>query len=156
MAVARKHKKGSKAALKRPAFVSPGNGETARRALNLGQSFTFAWHGLRYLLRSQRNARIHAAAAAAVVAAALLLGLSALEIAIVLVVIGLVFVAELFNTALEALIDLATDEWHPLAKASKDLGAAAVLVAAVLAAVVGLLVFIPHIVEVATQLTRPA
>lgn len=140
--------------MKRPAFASPGNRETARRALSLGQSFAYAWQGVRYFLSSQRNARIHLVAAVVVVAGGLLLSLSALEMAIILVVIGLVFVAELFNTALEAMIDLATDEWHPLAKASKDLGAAAVLTVAILAAVVGLLIFVPHIVEVVTPLIR--
>jgi diacylglycerol kinase len=95
------------------------------------------------LLRSQRNARIHLAITLVVIGVSAWLRLSTGDWALLAVAAALVWTAELINSALEAVVDLATKEWQPLARDAKDLGAAAVLMAAVGAAVVGALVLGP-------------
>ncbi len=110
---------------------------------NRVDSFRHAFAGVWHVLRTQRNAQIHAAATAAVIALGLWLSLGVLEWAVLVVVIGMVWAAEFTNTALEALVDLASPNHHPLAKTSKDVMSAAVLVASITAAVVGLLVMGP-------------
>lgn len=109
------------------------------------QSFTYAWNGLRLVLRGQHNAWIHLCLGAIAVVLGLLLGISALEWCAIVVVIGGVFAAEAFNTALEALADAAVPEQQPGIGAAKDAAAGAVLVAAVTAAVVGAIVFVPRL-----------
>lgn len=103
-------------------------------------AFGYALAGLVTAWRTQRNVRIHAAAAAAVVVAGALLRLSPLAWAVVALAIGLVLTAELLNTALEALVDLVSPQDHPLAKAAKDVAAAAVLVASLAALAVAVCV----------------
>ncbi len=106
-------------------------------------SFRYAIGGLWYMLRTQRNAWIHAAATACVMALGLWLSLSRIEWAILALTIGLVWMAEFTNTALEAVVDLASPDIHSLAKVGKDVGAAAVLVAAFTSVIVGLLILGP-------------
>jgi len=106
-------------------------------------SFRNALSGLGQLLRSQRNARIHLAITLAVITVSGWLRLSTGDWVLLALAAALVWTAELINSALEAVVDLATKEWQPLARDAKDLGAAAVLVAAVGAAVVGVLVLGP-------------
>ncbi|MEL7645058.1 MAG: diacylglycerol kinase family protein [Anaerolineaceae bacterium] len=106
-------------------------------------SFKFAFNGWGYVLRTQKNAWIHMAATALVIGAGIWLGLSRYEWAIILLVIGIVWIAEFLNTALEAILDIASPERHPLARIAKDVGAAAVLSAAVIAIVVGLIILGP-------------
>jgi diacylglycerol kinase len=95
------------------------------------------------MLRTQRNAWIHAIMSTAVFALGLWLGLGRLEWALLFLTIGLVWTTEFVNTALEAVVDLASPDLHPLAKVGKDVAAAAVLVGAATAVVVGLLVLGP-------------
>ncbi len=114
-----------------------------RRASSRLESFGHAFAGCIYMLRTQRNAWIHTCATVAVTALGLWLGLSRLEWAALVLVIGLVWMAEFVNTALEALVDLACPDLHPLAKAGKDVAAAAVLVGAVTSVIVGLLILGP-------------
>lgn len=102
-------------------------------------SFHHAWDGLWYVVRTQRNARIHLMALVLAVGLGMVVGLSRLEWVILVLVIGVVLVAEWFNTAIEATIDLITIQHHPLAKAAKDTAAAGVLVTALVAVVVGIL-----------------
>lgn len=106
-------------------------------------SFRFAFAGWWYMLRTQRNAWIHAVLSTAVFALGLFLGLGRLEWALLVLTIGLVWMAEFVNTALEAVVDLASPDLHPLAKVGKDVAAAAVLVGAATAVVVGLLILGP-------------
>jgi len=113
-----------------------------RSKYRLKQTFAFAWDGLLHGLGTQRNMRIHFAAAVVVLVLCALLELSQLELALVLLAIGIVIAAELFNTSVEAVVDLVTRDYHPLAKIAKDTGAAAVLVTAATAVVVGFFVFI--------------
>ncbi len=107
------------------------------------ESFRFAFAGLGKALRTQRNARIHVSIAAAVLVVGAALGLGAMEWAVIALTVGFVFVAELFNTVVEAVVDLVTEEYHPLAKQAKDVAAGAVLVSAMVAVTVGILVLGP-------------
>ena len=106
-------------------------------------SFRHAFSGWWHVLRTQRNAWIHAVISVSVMLAGWWLGLSRLEWAILFLTLGLVWMAEFFNTALEAVVDLASPERHPLAKTAKDVAAAAVLLTALAAVVIGLLVLGP-------------
>jgi diacylglycerol kinase len=116
-----------------------------RHKITLSQSFRCAWEGLRHVWVSERNARIHAAVAVVVTLLGLRLGLTALEWALLVVAMALVFIGEMFNTVVERTVDLVTLEHHPLAKLAKDMAAGAVLVAALAAALVGLLVLGPRL-----------
>jgi diacylglycerol kinase len=107
-------------------------------------SFGYAFAGLWYVLRTQRNARFHAAVALMAITAGIVLHISAVEFAITFIAISGVFIAEMFNTALEAGVDLASPQMHPLAKIAKDVAAGAVLVNALLAVIIGLCIFGPH------------
>ena len=111
------------------------------RSRNLLWSFNYAIQGIVYALRTQRNMRLHAVAATAVLIASLLFRISALELVAVIFAIGLVLVTELVNTAIEAAIDVSTERIDPLAKTAKDVAAGAVLVASLIAVVVGFVVF---------------
>ena len=97
------------------------------------------------LLRSQANARIHVVAAALVVAAGFFFGISRGEWCAVVGAMGWVLTAEGINTAIEAVVDLASPGMHPLAERAKDVAAGAVLLAAAAAAIIGLLVFGPYV-----------
>lgn len=107
------------------------------------RSFRYAFTGWGYVLRTQRNTWIHAAASIAVVLLGWWVGLQALEWAIIFIAITLVWMAEFLNTALEAVVDLASPQQHPLAKVGKDVGAAAVLLSALAAVIIGILVLGP-------------
>jgi diacylglycerol kinase len=111
------------------------------------RSFVYAFEGWRHVLRTQRNAWIHALISLAVLLVGAWLKLSSLEWAIIFLAMGIVWVAEFFNTALEAAIDLASPQKHPLAKIGKDVGAAAVLIAAGVAVVVGLIILGPPLLQ---------
>jgi diacylglycerol kinase (ATP) len=106
-------------------------------------SFRYAWAGLVYLLRTQPNARIHLVITAAVIGVGAWLELPARDWAVIALAMGLVFVAEALNTALEAAVDLVSPAPHPLARVAKDVGAAAVTLAALGAVVVGVLLLGP-------------
>ena len=106
-------------------------------------SFLHAYHGWWYVLRTQRNAWIHAAFSAAVVLVALWLRLPLRDWAVLFLTIALVWTAEFINTALEAVVDLASPDLHPLARVGKDVAAAAVLLAALASILVGLLLLGP-------------
>ncbi len=108
------------------------------------RSFGYAWQGLRYAWRSQRNFRIEVLLALIALTLALVLGVDPVT---VLLLILVVLTLELMNTALEAVVDIASPDHHPLAKAAKDTAAAAVLMASILSAMIGMLIFLPAIAE---------
>jgi diacylglycerol kinase len=110
-------------------------------------SFENAFHGWRYVLRTQRNAWIHAAISTAVLLLALWLRLPLRDWAVLVLTIALVWGVEFINTALEAVVDLASPQQHPLAKVGKDVGAAAVLLAAFASILIGLLLLGPPLWE---------
>ena len=109
------------------------------------RSFGYAYAGLITLLRTQPNVWVHLAAAAAALAISILLRLSLAEIALVALTIGLVLVTEAFNTVLETLCDVVSPSFHPLIKRAKDVSAAAVLLAALVAVAVAALLFLPRL-----------
>jgi diacylglycerol kinase len=106
-------------------------------------SFRYAFYGWHYALRTQQNIWIHSAIATVVLIVGLWLKLPARDWAVLDLTTAMVFAAEFLNTAIEAVVDLASPDHHPLAKIAKDVGAAAVLVAALAAILVGLLILGP-------------
>ncbi|GAC1358576.1 MAG: diacylglycerol kinase family protein [Ktedonobacteraceae bacterium] len=116
--------------------------------------FGYAFSGLWYALRTQRNARIHAVIATLAIITGILLHISAVEFAIVFIAITGVFIAEMFNTVIEICVDLASPGYHPLAKIAKDVSAGAVLTSAILSIIIGLCTFGPHLWTLLLSLRR--
>ncbi|WP_210114468.1 diacylglycerol kinase family protein [Hymenobacter elongatus] len=108
-------------------------------------SFGHALRGVAAALRSEVHLRFHAVATVVVIGLGFYLGISRVEWALVALAVGTVWSAELLNTAIEALTDLVSPEYHPLAGRAKDVAAGAVLVAALAALGVGLLIFGPRV-----------
>ncbi|MEJ7842040.1 MAG: diacylglycerol kinase [Rubrobacter sp.] len=106
----------------------------------VSRSFEHAYRGVVSAVRTQRNMRFHVLAAVGVLVLSLLVGVSELELAVLVLTILMVFVTEMLNTAMEFVVDLVTTEYHPLAKLAKDISAGAVLVSSVGAVLVGYLV----------------
>jgi len=106
-------------------------------------AFGHAFRGWAYVLKTQHNAWIHSVVATAVIVLGLWLGLPPRDWAVLILTIAMVFTAEFINTAIEAVVDLASPVHHPLAKVGKDVGAGAVLVAALAGIVIGLLIWGP-------------
>ena len=106
-------------------------------------AFGHAFRGLWYVLRTQKNAWVHAVVTTLIVIVSLWLHISTQSWAILVLTIALVWSAEFFNTAIEAVVDLASPVHHPLAKTGKDVGAAAVLIAALASVLIGLLILGP-------------
>ncbi len=111
--------------------------------LRITNSFYYAFAGLWFLLQTQRNARIHVILGAVACILGYWLGLSSVEWAIIVCAIAGVIILEGLNTSIEAAVDLASPEIHPLAKHAKDLAAGMVLVAAVASALIGLIILGP-------------
>jgi len=111
------------------------------------RSFFFAGQGVWHAVRTQRNMRVHVAAAIAVVIAGAVLRIGAVQWACLALAIGIVLVAEMFNTVIEAMIDLQSPHLHPLAKIAKDGAAGAVLIASVAAVGVAIAVFVPRLLR---------
>lgn len=113
----------------------------------LYKSFGYAFEGIFAGIRGERNMKIHCFAAVCVIVAGALFHISVTEWCICLVLFGLILSLELVNTAIEAVVDLVTEDKKPLAKLAKDTAAGAVLIAAVMAAMAGLLIFVPKLVS---------
>jgi diacylglycerol kinase len=131
---------------------APGDGPGQRRGIlrsGFIRSFSFAGQGVWYVVRTQRNMRVHLAAAACAIGLAAGLRIGAADWACVIIAIGLVLTTEALNTVVEALTDLCTSEFHPLAKIAKDVAAGAVLISSVAAAGVAVAVFLPRILSLA-------
>jgi diacylglycerol kinase (ATP) len=105
------------------------------------ESFNFAIEGVIHVLRTQRNMRIHFGAAVVVIVVSVAVGVSKIELIVLLLSIAFVLIAEMINTAIEGTIDAATTSFDPMAKLAKDIAAGAVLIASVNAVAVGYLVF---------------
>lgn len=110
-----------------------------KRAKSLG----FAFNGLHHFFSTQHNALLHAAATVLVIALAIIIQLPLSKLLFVVIAIGLVWMAELFNTAIEQLCDMVCPQQHPTIKFIKDVSAAAVLVTAITALVTACIIFIP-------------
>ena len=111
----------------------------------LASSFKFAFNGLRLAWREQTNLRIHLVLSILVLSAARILRLPQIEWVVLLLCIGLVISLELVNSAIESLVDMISPEWKKEAGKIKDMAAASVLVASIVAAIVGLLIFGSHL-----------
>jgi diacylglycerol kinase len=111
------------------------------------ESFRYAFAGWVFVLRTQRNAWVHAAASLAVFLLCLWLSLPGRDWAVIILTVAMVWAAEFINTALEAVVDLSTPGHHPLARVGKDVGAAAVLIAALAAVLIGLLILGPPLLS---------
>lgn len=107
------------------------------------RSFRFAFSGWWFVIRTQRNAWIHAVVSVVVIIVSLWLQLPLRDWAVIIIAIAMVWTAEFINTALEAVVDLASPQQHYLAQVGKDVGAAAVLIAAGSAAMIGMLILGP-------------
>ncbi|MGM7635604.1 diacylglycerol kinase family protein [Bacillus sp. Hm123] len=110
-------------------------------------SHRFALEGIR-LAMDEPNFRFHMAAAVVAIGAGICLSLSNMEWVVVLFLVFGMFVLEIINTAIEKTVDLVTEEYHPLAKQAKDLAAGAVLLYALLSVIVGLILFVPKLMEI--------
>ena len=121
--------------------------KTQAEIYNRAKSFTYAFEGWWYVLKSQHNAWIHAIASVFVFGLAFWLQLPLRDWAVLILAIMAVWMGEFMNTAVEAVVDMAMPEVHPLAKVAKDVAAAAVLVGALGAALIGFLILGPPLLE---------
>lgn len=115
--------------------------------MDLIKSFYYSLLGLAYIVKSERNARIHMLMAILVLCLGLLLNVSDTELAAIFFAVVLVFLAEIVNTAFEKTLDLIDTEHNPQIKVIKDMAAGAVLVTAVSAAMIGIVIFLPPIIR---------
>ena len=109
-------------------------------------SFKYAFSGIKQAYFGEQNLRIHIFMAILVIICGFLFHISYLEWLSCLILIALVLMAEMFNTAIEYVVDLASPEIHPLAKAAKDVASAGVLMMAIISAIIGLIIFLPKII----------
>ena len=110
------------------------------------KSFTFAWKGILTCAGHEQNITFHLIAAIIVLAAGFCFGISRTEWMVVMLCIGTVIAAELFNSAIERLVDMVSPEWQKIAGEVKDIAAGAVLLTAIAAAIVGMIVFLPYVI----------
>lgn len=113
----------------------------------LAKSFGYSIAGLKYAYKYEQSMFIHFIATFLAIAMGFILQITAFEWLITFLVIGLVLAGELINTAIEAVVDMVTLEFHPLAKIAKDCGSAASFILAMMAGVLGLIIYIPHIID---------
>ncbi len=112
-----------------------------KKSRTIGESFLYAISGILYAFKTQRNIKIHFVAAALAIYSSFLLKLNKTELLILSLTIVQVLTAEMINTAVETVVDMFTQEYHPLAKVAKNVAAGAVLLSAINAVVVGYLIF---------------
>jgi diacylglycerol kinase len=114
----------------------------------LMNSFKFAFEGLFYAIKNNRNLKIHLVAGLIVILASIYFHVSSFEKEILGILILLVILSEMINTSIEEMVNLITNEHRKEAKIAKDVGAGMILVAALGAAVIGLIIFIPYILKI--------
>lgn len=110
-------------------------------------SFKYAIEGFISSFKTERNMKLHVLAMILVIILGLIFKLTKIEWFICIILIALIISAELFNTAIETIVDMISPEKNDKAKLAKDISAAAVLALAIAALIIGLIIFIPHIVE---------
>ncbi len=113
----------------------------------LTNSFKYAFEGIVQAYIGEQNLKIHSVIACLVILFGFILKISYVEWLVCLILIGLVLMAEFFNTSIEYLVDLASSEIHPLAKATKDTASAGVLMMAIISAIIGLIIFVPKLIN---------
>lgn len=109
------------------------------------KSFVFAFQGIKSAFKSEFNFRFHFIAAILTIAAGFYFNITGFEWLVIILCIGLVITAELFNTAIEKIVNLVSPEYHPLAGQIKDIAAGAVLIIAITSLISGLIIFFPRI-----------
>ena len=110
------------------------------------KSFTYAGRGIYVFIKTTHNAWIHLFILAIAIVLGIYLGINKVEWMFLILAGGLVLVTEALNTAIEIDIDLTSPEYHPYAKDTKDVAAGAVLISAVVAAIVGMMIFVPYFI----------
>lgn len=110
------------------------------------RSFRYAFAGIARLFRNEHNARIHGVVAVLVIVAGWMFDISTTEWVVIILLIGLVLMAEAFNSAIEALADVVSPQKNEGIKHTKDLAAAAVLLLVIAAVIIGLIIFVPKII----------
>ena len=123
-----------------------------RKRFNFLNSFSFAGAGIRNAVQNERNMRFHLISSLIVLGFSFYFSISKLEWIFILFAIGGMFTLELINTAIERIVDLVTEEYHPLAKQAKDIAAGAVLVYAILTMIVGFIIFLPYVLKLLQEL----
>ncbi len=113
----------------------------------LTNSFKYAFYGILQSYKGEQNLKIHTIVAFLVIIFGFVFKISYVEWLVCLVLIGLVLMAEFFNTSIENVVDLASPDIHPLAKSAKDTAAAGVLMMAIISSIVGLIIFVPKIIS---------
>ena len=112
------------------------------------RSFKFAWKGIMTCAGHEQNITFHLLTALVVVMAGIFFGITRAVGLAVIICIGIVITAELFNSAIERLVDMVSPQWQSIAGEVKDIAAGAVLVTAIAAAIVGLIVFVPYLLNI--------
>lgn len=121
--------------------------EFKKKRKKIRNSFKYAFEGVHRELKEEQNLKIHILIMILVIIAGFTLKLSPMEWIICIILFGFVIALELINTAIELTVDLAMPEIHPKAKAAKDIAAAAVLVSATCSVIIGLIIFLPKIIN---------
>ncbi|NLC48525.1 MAG: diacylglycerol kinase family protein [Tenericutes bacterium] len=111
-------------------------------------SFKYPIKGLKYAYRNEQNLAVDVGIAIVVLVLGFILKINPIEWAILCLTIGLVISCELINTAIEAVVDLVTEDYHPLAKVAKDTSAAAVFIFAIVSVIVGIIIFLPKLISI--------
>lgn len=117
------------------------------RAKNVLESFKYAYQGIVYALKTQRNMRIHLSAFILIILVSIFFKITTIEFAILLLVGTIVVIAEMINTAIESAIDLYSRERHPLAKIGKDVAAGAVLMSSFSSVAIGVIILGPYLIN---------
>lgn len=112
------------------------------------RSFKFAWKGIMTCAGHEQNITFHLIVAILVVVAGFVFDITKAEWAAVVICIGMVITAELFNSSIERLVDMVSPQWQKIAGEVKDIAAGAVLVTAAAAAIVGIIVFLPYLLAI--------
>ena len=128
-------------------MISRDERKSEKGIIKFINSFKYPISGLRYAYKNEQNLEVDIGIAVLVVILGFLFKISVSEWAILTITVGLVISFELINTALEAVVDLITDKYHPLAKVAKDTSAAAVLILAIVSIIEGLIIFLPKIIS---------
>ena len=110
-------------------------------------SVNYSMAGLRYAYKNEQSMTIHVTMTASVIILGIVLDITRMEWIICIFLLGMIMATELINTALEAVVDLVTQDYHPLAKIAKDTASAAVFIFSIVAAIIGGFIFIPHIID---------
>lgn len=125
--------------------MNSGSRDKNKRSHSVLESFSFACSGIKSAVKRERNLQIHLSVSIFIILMGMLFALSLLEWVLILFAIGGMLSLELMNTAVERVVDLATEEYHPLAKQAKDIAAGAVFVYGILSVIIGAIIFLPKI-----------